>query len=67
MTIDDKIWDEKVQYDVNREAAKVLALPSGKIDKYEFLIVRELLPSDQSRIIEQAKFAYSPLAKAVEK
>ena len=67
MTIDDKIWDEKVQYDVNREAAKVLALPSGKIDKYEFLIVREILPSDQSRIIEQAKFAYSPLAKAVEK
>ena len=67
MTIDDKIWDEKVQYDVNREAAKVLALPSGKIDKYEFLIVREILPSDQSRIIEQAKFAYSPLGKAVEK
>ena len=67
MTIDDKIWDEKVQYDVNREAAKVSALSSGKIDKYEFLIVREILPSDQSRIIEQAKFAYSPLGKAVEK
>ena len=67
MTIDDKIWDEKKQYDVNREAAKVSALSSGKIDKYEFLIVREILPSDQSRIIEQAKFAYSPLGKAVEK
>ena len=67
MTIDDKIWDEKKQYDVNREAAKVSALSSDKIDKYEFLIVREILPSDQSRIIEQAKFAYSPLGKAVEK
>ena len=67
MTIDDKIWDEKKQYDVNREAAKVSALSSGKIDKYEFLIVKEILPSDQSRIIEQAKFAYSPLGKAVEK
>ena len=37
MTIDDKIKDEKVQYDINREAAKILALASWKIDKYEYL------------------------------
>ena len=37
MTIDDKIKDEKVQYDINREAAKILALASRKIDKYEYL------------------------------
>ena len=37
MTIDDKIRDEKLQYDINREAAKIAALPSGKIDKYEHL------------------------------
>ena len=67
MTIDDKIRDEKLQYDINREAAKISALSSGKIDKYEYLTGEEILPSDQSRIIEQAKFTYSPLGKAFEK
>ena len=67
MTIDDKIRDEKLQYDINREAAKIPALSSGKIDKYEYLKGEKILPSDQSRIIEQAKFTYSPLGKAVEK
>ena len=33
MTIDDQIGDEKIQYDINREAAKISALLSGKIDK----------------------------------
>ena len=66
MTIDDKIRDKKLQYDVNREAAKISALLSGKIDKYEFLTGEEILPFDQSRIIEQAKFTYSPLGKAFE-
>ena len=37
MTTDDKIRDEKLLYDINREAAKILGLWSGKIDKYEFL------------------------------
>ena len=37
MTIDDKIKADKLQYDINREAAKISALSSGKIDKYEFL------------------------------
>ena len=56
MTIDDKARDEKVQYDINREASKILVLSSGKNDKYEFVTGTEILPSDQSRVIEQAKF-----------
>ena len=67
MTIDDKIKDEKLQYDINREAAKISALSSGKIDKYEYLAGEEILLFNQSRIIEQARFTYSPLGKALEK
>ena len=67
MTIDDKIRDEKLQYYINREAAKISALSSGKIDKYEYLTGEKILPSDQSRIIEQAKFTYSPLREAFKK
>ena len=67
MTIEDKIKDEKIQYDINREAAKILALSSGKIDKYEYLTGEEILPSNQQGIIEQAKFTYSLLGKAFEK
>ena len=51
MTIDDKIIDEKIQCDVNAEAAKISALSSGNIDKYEYLTGENILPSDQSRII----------------
>ena len=40
---------------------------SGKIDKYEYLTGEEILPSNETRIIEQAKFTYSPLGKAFEK
>ena len=54
MTIDDKIRDEKVQYNINREVAKISGLSSGKIDKYEFLQSEEISPSDQSRIIEKS-------------
>ena len=67
MTIDDKIRDEKLQYDINRKAAKISALSSGKIDKYEYLTGEEILPFDERRVIEQAKFTYSPLGKAIEK
>ena len=63
MTTDDKIRDEKLQYDINREAPKILALSSGKFDKYEFLAGEETLPPDQWRVIEEAKFAYSSLGK----
>ena len=38
MTIDDKIEDEKLQYNINREVAKIPVLSSRKIDKYEYLI-----------------------------
>ena len=61
------IKDEKLQYNINREAVKISALLSGKIDKYEYLTGEEILPSDQSRIIEQAKFTYSPVGKTFEK
>ena len=37
MTIDDQIKDEKIQYHINREAAKISVLYSGKINKYEYL------------------------------
>ena len=67
MTIEDQIKDEKLQYDINREAAKISVLSSGKIDKYEYLTGEEILPSNQRQIIEQAKFTYSPLGKAFEK
>ena len=67
MTIDDKIRDEKLQYDVNREAAKILALSSDKIHKYEYLTGENILPSSNQQIIEQARFTYSPLGKAFEK
>ena len=65
--IDDKTRDEKLQYNINREAAKVSALSSGKNDKCEYLIGEEILTPDQRRLIEQAKFACSPLGKAFEK
>ena len=67
MTIEDQIKDEKLQYDINREAAKISALSSGKIDKYEYLTGEEILRSNQQQTIEQAKFTYSPLGKAFEK
>ena len=67
MTIEDQIKDEKLQYDINREAAKISALSSGKLNKYEYLTGEEILPSNQQQIIQQAKFTYSPLGKAFEK
>ena len=67
MTIDDKIKDEQLQYNINREAANISALSTGKIDKYEYLTGKEILPSDQSRIIEHAKFTHYPFSKAFEK
>ena len=67
MTIEDQIKDEKLQYDINREAAKISTLSSGKIDKYEYLTGEEILPSNQQQIIEQARFTYSPSGKAFQK
>ena len=67
MTIEDQIKDEKLQYDINREAEKMSASSPGKIDKYEYPTGEEILPSNQQQINEQAKFTYSPLGKAFEK
>ena len=67
MAIDDQIRDEKLQYDINREAAKISALSSNKFNKYEYLTGEEILPSNQKQMIQQAKFTYSPLSKAFEK
>ena len=67
MKIDDQIRDEKLQYDINREAAKISTLSSGKIDKHEYLTGEEILLSNQKLIIEQAKFTHSPLEKAFER
>ena len=67
MTIKDQIRDEKLQYDTNREAAKISALSSGEIDNYEYLTGEDILPSNQQQLIEKAKFTYSPLGKAFAK
>ena len=67
MKINDQIKDEKLQHDINREAAKISTLSSGKNHKYEYLTGEDILPSNQQQIIEQAKFTYSPLGKAFEK
>ena len=61
MIIDDQIRNENLRYNINREAAKILVLSSGKIDKYEYLTGEEILPSNQQQIIEQAKITYSHL------
>ena len=67
MTINYQIRDEKLQYDINREAAKISALSPGEIHKYEYLTGEDILPSNQQQIIEQTEFTYSPLGKAFEK
>ena len=67
ITINDQIKDEKLQYNINREAAKISALSSGKLHKYDYLTGEDILPSNQQQIIEQTKFTYSPLGKAFDK
>ena len=67
MTINDQIKDEKLQYNINREAANIYALSSGKLHKYEYLTGEDILSSNQQQIIEQTKFTYSHLGKAFDK
>ena len=66
MKINDQIRDEKLRYDINREA-KWSALSSKEFNKYEYLTGEEILTSNQKQMIEQAKFTYSPLGKAFKK
>ena len=54
MTIDEKFRDEKLQYDIYREAAKISTLSSGKIDKCEYPTGEEIIPTEQIRVAEQA-------------
>ena len=66
MTINEINKSKKIQYVLNREAAKYLVLSSGNFAKYEYLTVK-ILPSQQNRILEQAKFNFSPIGEAFEK
>ena len=63
MKIDARTRHEKLQYDIDTEAGKISSLPSDKIDKYDHLTGEEILPIDQSRVMQQANFTYSPLEK----
>ena len=67
MTINDQIRDEKLRYDINREAAETSAKSSDKFHKYKYLSGEDILPSNQQQIIEQVKLIYSPLGKAFDK
>ena len=60
MTIHDQIRDEKLRYNINREAVKISALSLSKIQKYAYVTSEDILPSNQQQIIEQARFTYSP-------
>ena len=61
------IIDDQIRDGINRQAAKISALSSNKIGKYEYLTGEEILPSNQKEIMEQAKFTYSPLGEAFKK
>ena len=56
-----------MQHDINRETAKISALLSEKIDKYEYFTGEEILPCNQRQITKQTNFAYSPLGKLLRK
>ena len=66
ITINDQIRDEKLQYDFNREVAKI-SDSSGKIHKYDYLTDEDILACNQQQIIEEARFIDSPLGKAFKK
>ena len=63
----DKFRDENLQYDINREASKIPALSPRKIDEYEYVTVKEILPFNQRQKTKEPKFGYSPLRKGFEK
>ena len=67
ITIDGKVSEEKLQYDINRKADNISTSSSSKFDKYESFPGEKILPSDQSGIILQDTFTYSHLGKGFEK
>ena len=60
MTINDQNRDEKLPYDINRKEAKILALSWWKINRYQYLTGKDILPSNQQQIIEEGRFTYPP-------
>ena len=67
MTTNDQIRDEKLQYGINKKAAEISPLSSGKIENSEYLTGKDVLLSNQQQIIERTKLTYSPLVKVFEK
>ena len=63
--LDDKIKANQAQYDLDREAAKISALSSGELEKYEYLAGEDL--GHKPDVIQKAKFEYSPLGKVFNK
>ena len=59
--LDDKIRVKEVQYDLDREAAKISAPSSSELEKYEYLTGDDL--RYKSDVIQKAKFEYSPIGK----
>ena len=60
-----KIKQNESQYDLDREAAKISALSSNNLDKYELLTGEDL--GLKPSTVDQAKFEYSPLGKVFNK
>ena len=63
--LDKKIMQNEAQYDLDRKDAKISALPSNNLEKYEYLTGEDL--GLKSSTVEQAKFEYSPLGKIFNK
>ena len=63
----DKIRDKILQYEINRSAAKIFQLLSGKAVKHEYLTVEEIISLLQRKIIKEAKSSYSLPGKALKK
>ena len=68
-TINKKIEQNKAQYDLDRQTAKISALSSGNVSKYEFLTSEDVLP--EKKLLEKAarikRFEYSPLGSELKK
>ena len=63
--LDDKIKANQAHYDLDREAAKIFALSSKELDKYEYITGKDL--GYEPNVIQRAKFEYSPLGEAFNK
>ena len=63
--LDRKVMQNEAQYDLERKAAKISALPSNNLDRYQYLTGENL--GVKPSIIEQTKFEYSPLGKVFNK